>query len=65
MFMKEEEQDHEEFEWPELGQGKCSHHLIILLLYIYNSFTFIALSNIAKRKGLTSPILYSLYCLGF
>jgi hypothetical protein len=40
--MKEGEQDPEEFEQPKFGQGKCRHHLVILLLYIYNTFTFIA-----------------------
>jgi hypothetical protein len=40
--MKEEEQDPEEFEQLELGQGKCSHCLIILFIFIKFTFTFIA-----------------------
>ena len=63
-FVKEEEQDPEEFEQPRFGQGKCRHHLIILFLYTkYIYFHCMCLST-ANPKDLTSHILYSLCYLG-
>ena len=32
-FVGDEEQVQEEFEQPEVDQGKCMHHLIILITY--------------------------------
>ena len=37
-FVGDEEQVQEEFEQPEVDQGKCRHHLIILITFsLFNS----------------------------
>ena len=64
MFGEEEEQDPKDFEQPELGQGKCRHHLIILLLYSKYIYFHCMCLNTTNLKDLTSPILNSSSYLG-
>jgi hypothetical protein len=47
-FVKEEEEDPVEFGQPKFEQGKCRHHLIILILYITCHLLSLHVSNIAK-----------------
>ena len=56
-FMGDEEQVPEEFEQPELDQGKCGHRLIILITYsLFNSpLLILHVSQLCKPYDLISP----------
>jgi hypothetical protein len=52
-FVGDEEQVPEEFEQPELDQGKCGHRLIILITYsLFNSpLLILHVSQLCKPYG--------------
>ena len=56
-FMGDEEQVPEEFEQPELDQGQCGHHLIILITYslFIHLYLYCMCLNYVNPMDLISP----------
>jgi hypothetical protein len=59
-FAKEEEQDPVEFEQPEFEQGKCRHHLIILIYTLHVIYFHCMCLILQNPKDLIRPIYHSL-----